>query len=267
MSLTFESVIGQLKEKNVAAHIIRAVEEKQAAMPANATQEEISNAIREVLSQFINPQTPPTPAPAPAPAPADPTPAPVTVPAPAPAVAPAPTPKTQIQAVNTGNLYIDGIDTVRGVFESKGWKFSEKDLSDTIHEFELSFKLENCSIRMKVYVETDPDVCRIDAILPITADATYAYPLCKLLAKENYSLRYGAFQYDERDGELLFKYSFSTIAGLNPDVFTKMFLIVANTADDSYPQIKKCCVGRFSSKETDEILNIVDKLMKDISED
>lgn len=247
MSHTFESVISQLKGKNGAEHIIRALEERQAAMPANATPEEVSNAIREVLSRFINPQTP--------------------APASEPAPAPEPESKPVAQTVNTGNLYKDGIDTVRGVFEAKGWKFSEKDLREDVHLFELGFGLENCSIRMKVYVETEPDVCRIDAILPITADATYVYPLCKLLAKENYSFRYGAFQYDESDGEITFRYSFSTMAGLNAEVFTKMFLIVANTADDSYPQIKKHCVGKFTSKETDEILNIVDKLMKDISED
>ena len=199
----------------------------------------------------------------------DPIPAPVPAPAPEPVPAPVPAPasKSVAQTVNTGDIYTDGIETVRGVFEAKSWKFSEKDLSERLHAFELGFGLENCSIRMKVYIETDPDVCRIDAILPITADSTYAYPLCKLLIKENYSFRYGAFQYDEKDGEITFRYSFSTVAGLNAEVFTKMFLIVANTADDSYPQIKKHCVGKFNSKETDEILNIVDKLMKDISED
>lgn len=271
MSHTFESVISQLKGKSGAEHIIQALEERQAAMPENATSEEISIAIREVLSKFIKPQTAPV-----APvttevataAPATPVASEPVAPPVAPVV-PAPIAETKpaAQTVDTGNLYRDGIETVRGVFDTKNWKYTEKELREGICLFELSFKMENCSIRMKVYVETDPDVCRIDAILPITADSTYVYPLCKLLVKENYSLRYGAFQYNESNGEITFSYSFSTIAGLSADVFTKMFLIIANTADDSYPQIKKHCVGKFSSKETDEILNIVDKLMKDISED
>lgn len=155
-------------------------------------------------------------------------------------------------------------ESVREVMARKKWKYSESELRSDIIKFELNFNCDNCRIKMRVYVETNPNVCRIDALLPIVADPIYEYPLCKLLVKENYSRRYGAFQYDESDGELTYRYSFSTQCGLFGEVFEKAFLAVLNTADDCFPQIRKYAVGKFTNSETKDILEKLNVLITDI---
>ena len=71
--------------------------------------------------------------------------------------------------------------------------------------YELGFGVKGVNLRIRIHVEADPDVCRIDAVLPISADSTYEYPLCKVLAKENFAKRFGSFKYDERDGEITYE--------------------------------------------------------------
>lgn len=156
---------------------------------------------------------------------------------------------------------------VRELFDEEGWHYSEKPLRPDLYVFEMGFGLKNCNLRMKVYVEADPRVCRVDAILPITADKTYDWLLGVKLASANYPKRYGAFQYDERDGEVSYRYSFPTTHGLHKDDLKSVFLAVATSADREYDAIKKCCVGRFKNKEINEILKKVNELVDDLSDD
>lgn len=156
---------------------------------------------------------------------------------------------------------------VKELFDQEGWHYSERQARPDLTIFELGFGLGGCNLRMRVYIETNPKVCRVDAILPITADSIYDYVLCAKMAKENYPRRYGALQYDENDGEMSYRYSFPIGHGLYTDDLKHIFLAVASSASVSFDVIKKCCVGKFKSKEINEILKKVNDLVSDLSDE
>jgi len=161
----------------------------------------------------------------------------------------------------------EAIEKTKELFANEGWHYSERITRPDLVVFEMGFGLKGCNLRMRVHIENNPKVCRIDANLPITADSTYDYILCKAIAKENYPRRFGALQYDENDGEVSYRYSYPITHGVNIDDLKRVFLAVASSAAESYETIKKCCVGKFKSKEINEILNKVNKLVSDLTDD
>ncbi len=161
----------------------------------------------------------------------------------------------------------DATAVVKSFFQEEGWHYTERISKPDLVVYELGFNLKNCSLRMRVHVEALPRVCRIDAILPISADETYDYLLCKAIAKENYPRRYGAMQYDERDGEVSYRYSYPIGHGIYKDDLKQIFLAVANSASDSYAEVKKHCVGKYKAKEINDILKKVNALVSDLSDD
>ena len=159
------------------------------------------------------------------------------------------------------------VSEVEDFLKSKEWHYSTRKQRPDLAIFEMSFTMENCSLRARIYVEANPEVCRVDAILPITGDALYEYPLCEKITKFNYMKRFGSLKYDERDGEITYEYSFLSGHQIYPDELNRYLRAVLSSADDAYAEIKKCCVGRFKSKEVNEILTKVNALVEDISDD
>ena len=155
---------------------------------------------------------------------------------------------------------------VKEFLDENNWHYITHAIRNDLVLYELGFGVNNVNLRIRIHVEADPNVCRIDAILPISADATYEYPLCKVLAKENFAKRFGSFKYDERDGEITYDYSFLARHGIFKDDLEIYFHAVVGSAVSSYDDIRKCCVGRFKGKEVNEILKRVNDLFSDISE-
>ena len=158
----------------------------------------------------------------------------------------------------------EAVKTVREVFNDMGLRFRDYRHQKGVHAFELGVREDGKLLRMKVYVEENVNVCRIDALFPFTADRSVAYPLCEKLAEENYPRRFGALQYDARDGELTYRYSFPIGHSLYKDDFRMVFLAVIKTAVDSYDVVKKYASGRFHSNDRQEIMNRIQELLREL---
>lgn len=155
--------------------------------------------------------------------------------------------------------------TVEEFLNDNKWHYSTREVRSDIVLYELYFVVNNISLRVRIHVETDPDVCQINAVFPVSADATYEYPVCRALVNENYRKRFGSFKYDERDGEISFEYSFITRRGIDKEDLGIYFNTVMGSAVSGYENIRKCCIGRFKNDEVTEMLKKINALVSDIS--
>lgn len=154
---------------------------------------------------------------------------------------------------------------VRESFNDDDWHYSERAIRPDLFTFEAGCRGDHCSnIRLRVTVETNPRCCSIKAVLPVSAEETYAYPLCKQIAKMNYSFRFGGFVYDERDGEVAFEFTYPIKDVADKDIFKLAMGTVLTTADGHYDEIRNYAVGRFKKSEMEQILAEADKLIADL---
>ncbi|MBQ7000878.1 MAG: hypothetical protein IJN67_07515, partial [Oscillospiraceae bacterium] len=155
---------------------------------------------------------------------------------------------------------------IRSVFEDMEIHYREYVPQQGVYAFELGLTTDGKKLNMKVYLEEDPKVCRIDAVYPFQAEPEFVYPLCVKLAAENYNRRYGALQYDASDNELSYRYSFPVKHGLYEDDFRSAFLAVVASAHASYDVVKQYAVGRFRRADREEIICKAQKLIIELDQ-
>lgn len=177
----------------------------------------------------------------------------------------------QKQAAEAGNSDWDedtqeNMALIRSVFEDMEVRYWEYVPQQGVYAFELGLTTDGKKLNMKVYLEEDPKVCRIDALYPFQAEPEFAYPLCAKLAAENYNRRYGALQYDASDNELSYRYSFSVKHGLHEDDFRTAFMAVLVSAHESYDVVKQYAVGRFHRADREEIICKAQKLIIELDQ-
>lgn len=158
-------------------------------------------------------------------------------------------------------------ETVEDHLRENGWNYDTHQPRKDVFVFDMGCHSGDVSLRIKIYVEARPNVCRISVILPVSASKTYQYPVCVLLANLNYRLRFGAFKYDERDGELSYEYSVLTNNGLTPEDFEQYMRACIGTSLDAYDQLRKYAVGRFKRSEKLEMKSKIKKMLEDIDSD
>ena len=156
---------------------------------------------------------------------------------------------------------------VRDFLNANEWNFNERVIGPGIRSFEMGLVMKNVQLRIRIHIELDPKVCRIVALLPINADPTYEYLLCKAMATENYNRRFGGFKYDERDGEMTYEHTFLALHGIAADELGIYFNAVISSACGGYDAVRKGCTGRLKRKEVDEVLEKINILVNDISDD
>lgn len=132
--------------------------------------------------------------------------------------------------------------------------------------FSFEMQMPAANLHMKIAIGLDPRSCRVDAELPITADKSYEYLICRAICEENYMKRYGAFQYDETDGTLSYRYCFPITHGLYKDDLEKIFLSVAQAGELGHKTLKKHCVGKYKDDELESILEKLNVLVSEISD-
>jgi len=147
----------------------------------------------------------------------------------------------------------DNMRVIRNVFDDMDLHYRDYVHQKGVRAFELGVTNNGKTLRMKVYLEASPKVCRIDAVYPFQADRVFAYPLCEKMASENFPRRFGALQYDARDGELSYRYSFPITHGLHKDDFRTVFVAIIASANASYDVVKQYAVGRFRRPTREEI--------------
>lgn len=160
----------------------------------------------------------------------------------------------------------ENADTVRSVFQEMDLRFWDYAHQKNVRAFELGISEGGMRLRMKVYLEADPRVCRIDAIYPFQADTELLYPLCQALMAENYPRRFGALQWDPEDGELSYRYSFPISRGLSTEDFRNLFIAVSTSAIASYDTVKQYATGRFRKQERDSIICKAQKLILELDQ-
>lgn len=162
----------------------------------------------------------------------------------------------------------EAVAVVEEALDDQELHYSSRALRSDLTIFQLDCRVNGVNLRMNVYVEDDPRNCRIKAVLPFTADPLYAYPLCRALITANYPKRYGCFQYDEKDGEICYEYSYPITHGIVKSDFLRMFRVVISSAvdNDAYPIIKKYSVGKFKNAEKEEILSKINDMVEDMTE-
>lgn len=74
----------------------------------------------------------------------------------------------------TDNLE-DEISLVREIFKKMDLHFRDYHHQRGVHAFELGIRENGKQLRMKVYLEADPKVCRVDAVFPFTAEIGRAH--------------------------------------------------------------------------------------------
>lgn len=160
----------------------------------------------------------------------------------------------------------DAMEVVHRVFRKRSWKYRDYTHQKGVKTFELGIRENGKLLHVKVYLESSAKVCRIDAVFPFMAERDFAYPLCQMLMKENYPRRFGALQYDERDGELSYRYSFPIRHGLHEDDFQTVLMAVMASAYASYDVVKLYAVGRFRKPERDTITCRAQKLIIELDQ-
>ena len=160
----------------------------------------------------------------------------------------------------------EAVDVVHRVFRKKNWKYRDYTQQKGVKSFELGLREDGKLLHVKVYLETITKVCRIDAVYPFQAERAFIYPLCEKLVMENYPRRYGALQYDERDGELSYRYSFPIRHGLHEDDFMRVLMAIMASAHASYDVVKQYAVGRFRRAERDTITCQAQKLIIELDQ-
>lgn len=177
-------------------------------------------------------------------------------------------------AAEPGNSEDDGWDedmednkkVIHRVFREMDLHYWDHVHQKGVHAFELGVSSKGKNLRVKVYLETSPKVCRIDAVFPFVADQDLAYPLCEKLLAESFPRRYGALQYDARDGELSYRYSFPITHGLHEDDFRTVFTAVVASAIASYDVVRQYAVGRFRRAEREKITCQAQKLIIELDQ-
>lgn len=158
---------------------------------------------------------------------------------------------------------------VEDAFASQGWKnYSKRSRRSDLLQYELGFNVSNTSLRIVVLVEDAPKRIRVHAALPISGDKIYEYLLCKAIVDANKRFVYGAFQYDQDDGELTYEYCYPVTHGFYKDDFLRIVHAIIRTAvdDDAYAAIKKAALGKYKRVECAEILQTLAPLVEDLAD-
>ena len=98
-------------------------------------------------------------------------------------------------------------------FNSKGFKYKQEDDNNIVTAFPVDNKLAN----IKEIINVNDDSYCVMAQCPLFVEKTYRAAISEYITRVNYAMRFGSFEMDYSDGEILFKLTKSTLSGLPTD--------------------------------------------------
>lgn len=160
----------------------------------------------------------------------------------------------------------DSASIARKVFENEDWHYSERVINPTIRVFEIGYGMFHANFRVQVRIDLKPKACRIQATLPIRVDSRYDYELCRRIALENNRLRYGAFMYDDTDGELSYRYTYPIGHVFDGEELKTLFMAVVTSADRVCEELRRLSRGKYQENEAKQILDRLNALVDTLDE-
>lgn len=160
----------------------------------------------------------------------------------------------------------ESIGAVRSVFEKMEMNVREYIPQRDVFAFEANVSIQGKRLVMRVYLEEDTRVCRIDADFPFQVEEEFRIPLALKIAEENYPRRFGALQYDTEDGEISYQYTFQISHGIHRDEFKRAFMSVALSAGDSYDAVKRYACGRYNKAEREHLICLAQQLIIELDQ-
>lgn len=160
----------------------------------------------------------------------------------------------------------DSASIARKVFKNEDWHYSERVINPTIRVFEIGYGMFHANFRVQVRIDLKPKACRIQAILPIRVDSRYDYELCRRIALENNRLRYGAFMYDDTDGELSYRYTYPIGHVFDGEELKTLFMAVVTSADRVCEELRRLSRGKYQENEAKQILDRLNALVDTLDE-
>ncbi len=158
-------------------------------------------------------------------------------------------------------------EVVRKYLDNSNLQYRENSSKKDRRSFRLGMKMKHCNLSITISVETNPRTCRVEAVLPITGYDVYDYLFCREICKENFFRRTGALQYDESDGQILYRSSFPIRSGLHQEDLEQVFLETARSAESCYAALRKHLAGRYSPLEIEDTLQQIDKLVSKLMQE
>lgn len=155
--------------------------------------------------------------------------------------------------------------TMQTFLGSVAWCYETITLQDDYALYEIDDLFDGVHLRARIHIQTGPRACRFSVILPVTADAALEYPLCRALVRENFTNAIGTFNYDERDGAISCDYCFFIRHELLEDDLDTCLRAVIRAALSGYETIRRCCTGDFEAVEAETIRKKASALVRALS--
>lgn len=131
------------------------------------------------------------------------------------------------------------VEAICTVLDDEEIHYDREMLRPEIPSFHMVYRIGSEQIIMRIIVESDPDVCRIDIRLPVECPKEFVSVLFDVIQRENFQMRFGGLRYDHRDGEVIYGYSYPIGGGILAEDFRMVYGAVLSSAVHGYRQIQK----------------------------
>lgn len=143
---------------------------------------------------------------------------------------------------------------IRGFLDERNIRYQEH-RKNGLDIFSLNLKTgDQENLKVNIYLNEDPETCRIEAVYPFRVQPEFAYPLYAALTRENYFRRFGGLFCDERDGELSYRCSFPIMRGLHPKDFKMVFFAVVASAMECRSFLEQSATGKLTDPQRESII-------------